>query len=323
LGHIYRSLAIAKQLSAQDGTNVRFSANTDEAVLKLLSGSDFPFEARASEDISGLDVPQADLWMVDVPEFGAEYVKKLQQSWPETRVIAMDYQEYDAAFPDAIINLFDQNPDGSRPPGSVKYHEGIEYGIIREEFAAYRHRPASTGPSPKVLVIFGSSDVRNCTATVIEASGRVKGHKPAYEVVLGPNVQNRATVISKMNDSESQVSVHDSPPNLAEVMAGCSLAICAGGTTMMELAYLGIPAIVIAQTDVEDRLARILADRGTAIALDMEQGSNPQVIAETLGSLLSDPERLKSMRANGQRAIDGLGVDRILEIIDRTLAVAA
>ena len=323
LGHIYRSLAIAKQLSEQTNSTVKFSANPDDNVLNLISNSPFPYDQRLLEDIARIEFPQADLWMVDVPEFGAEYIKKLKNTWPQSKVIAMEYQDYEIAHPDVIINLFDQNPNGNRPPGWVKYHEGIKYGIIREEFVPYQHKPYSPSPTPNVLVIFGSSDVRNYTANVIEASRWVEGPKPTYEVVLGPNVQDRTAVIDQMNDSESQIRVHSTPSNLAEIMAGCSLAVCGGGTTMMELAFLGIPFIAIPQTDVEDKLANLLADEGSAQVLNIAQGNDPRMIATALESLLSDPGRLKSMRKNGQRAIDGLGISRILGIIDQTLAKAA
>jgi len=316
-------LAIAKQLSTQTYSTVRFSANSDDKVLRLMSDSPFPYDQRPTGNTGQIEFSQADLWMVDVPEFGAEYINRLKTTWPQSKVIALEYKDYEAAHPDAIINLFDQNPHGERPPKWVKYHEGIKYGIIREEFGPYQHRPSSPGATPNVLVIFGSSDIRNYTANVIEASSWVKGSKPTYEVVLGPNVQDRTAVIDQMNESESQIQVHTTPSNLAEIMAGCSLAVCGGGTTMMELAFLGIPFIAIPQTEVEAELAGLLADEGSAQVLDMAQGDDPQKIASVLENLLSDPGRLESMGKNGQQAIDGLGISRILGVIDQTLTKAA
>lgn len=322
LGHVYRSLAIAKGLSTHSHYDIRFSANSDDSVQDLLAKSGFAFGQRGSGNIDSMDFPQADLWVVDVPEFGAGYIKRLRQAWPGTRIIALEFSDYGSDCPDAIINLFDQKPAEPRPPHWVKYHEGLEYGIIREEFAPYQTHVSSTMARSNVLVCFGSSDVRDCTANVIEASSWIKETGTSYEVVLGPNVQGRENILTKIDRSPAAIRVHSSPSNLPEIMAGCGLAVCAGGTTMMELAFLGVPAVIIAQTSVEDRLAKLLATKGCATVLDNSHGNDPRKIAETLENLLSDPDRLREMRKHGQRTIDGLGVTRILGVIERTLAEA-
>jgi len=49
---------------------------------------------------------------------------------------------------------------------------------------------------------------------------------------------------------------------MAEVMRGCDIARTAGGSTVYELAALGIPSVIIVQAGNQERIAEYLDRNG-------------------------------------------------------------
>ena len=84
---------------------------------------------------------------------------------------------------------------------------------------------------------------------------------------------------------------------------------------MLELAYLGVPSIIIGQTKDEEDLALLLADPGVGISLGNATTFNDLDVQSSLRSLLRQPTKLETMRINSQRLIDGNGLERIVDII--------
>ncbi|MBR0351943.1 MAG: undecaprenyldiphospho-muramoylpentapeptide beta-N-acetylglucosaminyltransferase [Oscillospiraceae bacterium] len=77
------------------------------------------------------------------------------------------------------------------------------------------------------------------------------------------------------------------------------LVICrAGASTLAELAYLGKPAIIVPSPNVvnnhQDKNARVFEAKGAAVVL-REGTFSPEVLLDTIGSILSSPEKMEAM----------------------------
>jgi UDP:flavonoid glycosyltransferase YjiC (YdhE family) len=101
------------------------------------------------------------------------------------------------------------------------------------------------------------------------------------------------------------------PDEAAARMAGAHLAVSAAGTTALELAFLGVPSVLVAVAANQRPTARALAERGAAVDL----GDLRLLGAETLRSavlrLLASPDTRRSMRERGRAILDGRGVERV------------
>ena len=253
--------------------------------------------------------------MVDVHDGGSSIVRELRHGWPGANLMAMDFNDFKSDCPDTIINLRNTNPDRATPPEWVEYHEGLEYTVIRDEFMPYRDSTRWDGDLSDILVCFGSSDVGNNTRMVLAGAALASLPNTTYHVVIGPNVAHRDALLREVDQSTLSVQVHEQPPNLPGLMASCGLAFCGGGTTMMELAYLGVPSVGIGQTELEEGLARLLEQHGTLTCAGKAGTCRPEDIVAILGSLKSQPERLGAMAQNGRKLIDGKGIERIASLI--------
>lgn len=89
--------------------------------------------------------------------------------------------------------------------------------------------------------------------------------------------------------------------NMPTLMAAADLVICrAGASTLNEVAASGVPAIIVPSPNVADnhqeKNARLLERRNAAVVI-RESECDGDLLFRKTGELLSDPERLQSMRS--------------------------
>ncbi len=112
---------------------------------------------------------------------------------------------------------------------------------------------------------------------------------------------------------------------LPDVYAAASLVLGrAGAGTVAELAFVGLPAVLIPLPgtggDEQNANARVLANAGGAVVLPQDEAT-PEHLGQTLQTLLADPERLSTM-GNAARTVarpdaSGLLADELLALAER------
>ncbi|MEP6664777.1 MAG: GNAT family N-acetyltransferase, partial [Verrucomicrobiota bacterium] len=95
------------------------------------------------------------------------------------------------------------------------------------------------------------------------------------------------------------------------LMAKADLAIAAGGSTAWELAYMGLPALVLILAENQRANAERLGEAGIAENLGLASTAMPEVLAEQIKKLASDPDRRVAMSQNGRALVDGFGNMRV------------
>jgi UDP-N-acetylglucosamine--N-acetylmuramyl-(pentapeptide) pyrophosphoryl-undecaprenol N-acetylglucosamine transferase len=128
---------------------------------------------------------------------------------------------------------------------------------------------------------------------------------------LAETVRHRYRVVEFLGDE------------LPDVYAAADLVIGrAGAGTIAELAYVGLPAILIplpgARGDEQARNARVLADAGAAIVIEQPDATPERLQTEIL-ALIADPERRARM-ANAARTV--ARPDAAARLADELLSLA-
>lgn len=130
-------------------------------------------------------------------------------------------------------------------------------------------------------------------------------------------------LLEQMGVSGDRIQVREYIHNMPVVMQAADLILCrAGAMTVSEICAAGLPSILVPSPNVsanhQEKNARALERQGAAVVL-LEKDCSGAILYRTVTDLLSDPERLRRMRA----AAAGMAVydadSRIYQTIMQTI----
>jgi UDP-2,4-diacetamido-2,4,6-trideoxy-beta-L-altropyranose hydrolase len=107
--------------------------------------------------------------------------------------------------------------------------------------------------------------------------------------------------------------------DMAALMASSDLAIGAAGSTAWERCCLGLPSIAIALASNQRAILRALQQGRVALALDLDVDGGPRFNASLAAAVAAaaEPRQLQSLGAHAAAVVDGLGVQRVADLLAR------
>jgi spore coat polysaccharide biosynthesis predicted glycosyltransferase SpsG len=195
---------------------------------------------------------------------------------------------------------------------TTRFCLGPDYFPLRPEFLGRRKGPTLRRAVENIVVTFGGSDPEDQTARVASLFEE-HSHPWAVTVVLGPGYAGRAD-----KSGARGVSFQRNVSDMAQTLAGADLAISGAGGTALELAYLGVPSLLLELSKDQRPIASTLARAGAAINLGWYARACDEEIWRAIEAVAGDPSRRDAMRVSGQRVVDGKGIDRIAQAVLET-----
>jgi spore coat polysaccharide biosynthesis predicted glycosyltransferase SpsG len=95
---------------------------------------------------------------------------------------------------------------------------------------------------------------------------------------------------------------------MARLMAAADLAVCAGGSTMWDLACMGVPFIPIVIADNQRQAAAAMARDGYPA---IEIAAVPRELPAAMAALAADAGRREALSRRGRQLVDGHGAERV------------
>jgi UDP-2,4-diacetamido-2,4,6-trideoxy-beta-L-altropyranose hydrolase len=194
---------------------------------------------------------------------------------------------------------------------------GSEYVLLRPEFLAEPRTREYPAAARKVLVTMGGSDPENVTKKALLALLQIEANIETRIVIGSGNP--RQDDLQVLAAQRAGFQLERSPANMAALMRWADLAISGAGSTCWELAYLGLPAIVIALSQDQQGIARGLAENEVAVSLGWHANLSEERISEALNSLLNDQGRRRAMSERGRKLVDGRGAERVVAFLQSSL----
>ncbi len=190
--------------------------------------------------------------------------------------------------------------------------EGYAYAPVAGTFVRLRERTvgrpgavAVAHATPRtVLVCFGGSDPEGVTERLADALDGA----PAWRASAVVGSDHRAV-------GPLPIEVVRDPPDLAERLASCDLALIGGGTMKFEVACLGRPAILLAVADDQLAVGPAFAATGAALWLGDGRTTDPHSVRAFVDELVTDDVRLRAIATRARSVVDGRGADRIADAI--------
>lgn len=211
--------------------------------------------------------------------------------------------------------LFNQNlhakPEAYEHAQVGKMLFGPKYALLRREFREQPKREASV-KTRNVLVTLGGSDPANVTKRVIEGLKHLTLRDVHARVLVGSSNPHWFSLKSAADAEGTAVELLENVTDMREQYEWADIAIAAGGSTAWELAFMGLPALLIILVDNQEKIAKSVWRAGVAHLLDWYQKVSPEQIAREARDLLVSSEERDRMGQWGQELVDGQGALRVV-----------
>ncbi|MFL2098029.1 UDP-2,4-diacetamido-2,4,6-trideoxy-beta-L-altropyranose hydrolase [Marinilactibacillus psychrotolerans] len=307
LGHIYRGLALAYNLIDH---NVQFvlSEKSDLGIEKI-KNSHFPFTIiKSNKEIGKLISSQKiDIIINDILNTTKDYVTYLKKL--NVRVINFEDLGDGADSADIVINdLYAPQRNGDH------YFWGSDYYIIRDEFLL-SESSVFNEVVKNVLVIFGGADPSNLTLKVFNAIQSNFGYQNIqFNFIVGPGYPHYNDLKNLAKKSSLNINVIRDVKVMTEYMRNADIALSSQGRTMLELASMGVPTILLAQNQRELKHEFGYLNNGF-INLGLGEYIEEETVKDTLEWLIKSEQVRQQM--HDQMKLKDLknGLKRVLQII--------
>lgn len=212
------------------------------------------------------------------------------------------------------LNNFDQMYAYEKKMGT-KLLLGAQYVLLQKEYQnVVRSRSLNYKIPKNILIFFGGSDYYNMTEKVLSALLSMELEDVKLRVVLGNQYKERKTLL-KAYSRRMNVTILSSLPSLAGEMSRASLMVGAGGTSLWERFYLGLPSVVYATAHNQVNICRQLAGQGLIQYFGYYSEFSFDAFTSQMKSVLENYEALDNMSTTTADVVDGEGASRILQHI--------
>jgi UDP-2,4-diacetamido-2,4,6-trideoxy-beta-L-altropyranose hydrolase len=188
----------------------------------------------------------------------------------------------------------------------------FDYVILKKSFL--KQKPIKIKKHVKSIIILQGGADTHCFIPKIISSLFFINDEIKITIVLG----NEFKCWKKLNSiilNDSRISIRSNVKNMANLLQNYDLAITAAGNTVLEVAYLGIPSIIVCAEKFENETAEFIEKIGFGINLGFGKNLPIEKITKTVKSLMNDYELRKTMNRVGKSLIDGNGTERIYNVI--------
>lgn len=313
-GHVMRCVALIEALRARGADVELIGAGIPPAAAERLAAIGATSSGRVEADDLEMTASAArrgqfdDRWVVvDGYTFDRRYMQGLRDRHLRVAWID-DLNALDRFDCDLVLNpaLGAERCAYAASPGT-RVLLGASYSLLRQEFpvTATRQRAKAS----QIVVALGGADPGRLTPDVVRALRRADVDGCRAIVVVGPSNPHLDAVKAAASGA-THITVVQSPPDLAGLLAESRLAITAAGTMTWELCALATPMMLLIVADNQLRGASAMQEARAADVIDARHGVDVDAVAGRITALWNDSNRLDTMAHVGTRIIDGRGAER-------------
>ncbi|WP_416147675.1 cytidylyltransferase domain-containing protein [Salipaludibacillus sp. HK11] len=311
LGHVYRCLLLAFNLIDHD---VRFvvSSRSDIGIKKI---RDSHFKYHIIEENYEIDELikeyQCDILINDILDTTEKYVRYCKELG--VRVVNFEDLGPGALQADVVINdLYEKRNDFEN------HYWGSNYYCIRDEFLLAK--PTEFNEEVEdILIIFGGTDPCNLTYRIFNILKLIPNNNIHYTFIVGMGYKHAEELISAARDSHLNIEIIRDVKRMTEFMGKADIAISSQGRTMLELASMSVPTILLAQNEREKHHEFGYLKNGF-INIGLGSEVEDRTIKETLIWLINSPQIRKQMKEQMLKKDLKNGVQRVINLtLDRNL----
>ncbi len=271
-------------------------------------------------DQSGGPYKKPHVILIDSYYVTDSYLMQLKKCMAGFSLVMMDDMQEHAYPADAVVNY---NVSAEREvyhklyaagQSNTALYLGNRYVPVRKQFF---NRPYQVAKKVKsVLITTGGGDVDNIAGRILKALLEVdKTEKLNYNLILGrfyPKLQEMLELAAE----NPCIHIHHDVQDMATLMQECDLAITAGGSTIYELAAVGIPLICFSYAKNQELLTEYIGREKIAGFAGAYHKAPDAVITEIkrlFVEFCGDADKRNICYLNERQLVDGLGAERLAQ----------
>lgn len=312
LGHAYRSVMIAHELMRHEVVFV--CKEEDDAAIQYIQSQNYHVVTCKNSDVLETVINQKPFLVInDILDTSADYIAALKKQ----DIITLNFEDLGlgAEIADLVIN--DLYP---HQIPSERILVGPRYFCLRDEFL---HTPEAEYNSEvrRILITFGGTDAGSITHRVIGLlGGELVERGIDVDVVLGPGYLHHQELGRLIDEiGSTRIRVISKTSKISEYMQQADMAITSGGRTVLELASLKVPSIVICQNQRETTHSYASSENGI-INLGCTSDITDIEIRSAIMRLIEDPALRQTMRKKMGAMDLKAGKRRVVDLIEGLLA---
>lgn len=305
LGHLVRCGTLAVELQSRNIDVTLRVKRDDEAVAFVREQGVNPVVSDPATLCEDIRTSTADIVVVDSYDFTAEDFELLTRNKTLVVVDELGDRQIPA---DLVINNNIYAHDIAYPSAKTVLR-GPDYCMLREQF---RNLPDPTyaDPPKRALLTVGGADLTNEFIDLLEVMREVLPVETALDTIVGPYFDDLLT-------QPDGVNIYRNPNNIPELMLRAELATSGGGQTLYELAACGTPAAALTLGKDQVKNIDAFTEHGFCFNVNQTTGLvSEEQLKETVRKLL-DTETRKKMGQTGRELVDGKGVRRVADYLER------
>ena len=320
MGHLMRCFALSGELVKRKDTCYFLSNIDSEELCEKIVKSNMKLEKISSSPKSNQDLDylidfskKNDInWIItDHYNINTEYIKELKANG--FKVLSIDDTSQIYYVSDLVVN---QNIGSERlefdADDATKFLLGPKYVMLRNELLKRKEKRVRKNVE-KILVTLGGIDFGNLALKILENLAEIIDKNVEIIVVIGPLNKIDDDFHSKINEEYgSNFRFVFSPENMVDLYMESDIAISAGGSSCYELAYFGIPNIIITVADNQLNIAKGLQKKNISVYLGRKEDFSSKKLNKNLLELINNSSQREKMIKNGMSLVDGQGKKRII-----------
>ncbi|MBW2304985.1 MAG: UDP-2,4-diacetamido-2,4,6-trideoxy-beta-L-altropyranose hydrolase [Deltaproteobacteria bacterium] len=192
---------------------------------------------------------------------------------------------------------------------------GVSYRLLRREFLDRRGwKMQVPDVARNLLVTLGAADSHNVTLKVVEVLLGLEVDGLRVKVVIGEaNPHRESLVVALSRRGVSNFELLGGVSDMASLMAWADLAISGAGGTSWEMAFMGLPNLMIILSENQWPVAEELSRTGCSVLLGQWEDLKAESMSGVIYDVLYDKKKRADMSRAGRALVDGMGADRIVD----------
>ena len=316
MGHIIRCMALYDEL-IKNNVECIFVSKKDKVVEGYFKDKKVRYILIEATELDGEKIKikniiknyNTDVIITDSYNMNGEYLLFLKSL---SRYLVSIDDNYLFDYPSDIVvnpNVYAERKKYNKK--ASKYLLGGQYCILRDEFRESSHKNIKV-KAENILITMGGTDVNNVTPFIIKAIKKIHGIN--INVIVGKGFENKKLVEESCKNNQN-INLIYNPKDMRILMESADICISSGGSTLYELASLGVPTLFVIQADNQLRLAEYMEKNQIMVNLGWYYNLKEKAVLDEIINIIDNQGIRLKLSADSKKIINVDGVKNIVQKI--------